>query len=126
MVTHIMSLIVVITSKLGLANAVENALSGAGYTSLVASNANQAIDLLAGQSPALILLGDTTQSMIHEISILKTQSLTRNVPIVLQSNNYTILSLAYQQRLGVQAALSNPYSTSHLIQNVKQWLAAAS
>ena len=114
-----MALILVINSKSGLAHAVGTALETAGYEVLIVRDAEDASGSLNGKRPGLILLGDTGHSMFQQTSILKSNLLTRDVPIMLQSDDYSIFSLAYQQRLGVQAALNTNYSTTHLIATVR-------
>lgn len=112
------SLILVITSKAGFANAIESALPGTDYQAVLANDAQQAFDLLAGQMPGLILLGDTMHGMLQQATLLRNHFLTANVPIILQLSNYSIHSLAYQQRLGVQGALDNPYATRELLDTI--------
>jgi|GEM_PF-3993137 len=114
-----MALILVINSKSGLAHAVATALETAGYQVLIAKNAEDAAEQLNGKRPGLILLGDTGYSMFQQTGTLKSNLLTRDVPIMLQSDDFRIFSLAYQQRLGVQAVLNSSYSTTQLITTVK-------
>ncbi len=115
------SLILVITSKTGFANAVEAALPGMDYQAVLASDAQQAISLLAGQIPGLILLGDTVQGMVQQASLLRKHFLTAKVPIILQSDNYSVHSLAYRQHLGAQAVVENPYATRDLIDTIRRF-----
>ena len=119
-----MSLIVVINTKTGLATAIQTTLTNAGYTTLIARDASEAISLIETQSPTLILLGDTTHSFHEEIAILRAHSPTTYTAIVLQSDNYILANADYVERLGVAAVLDNPHSSAQLMQGISEWVKA--
>jgi len=120
-----MATILVINAKAGLVFATQTALQSANYETLIASSVRDAIDTLGNIRPTLILLGDTEASMRASMAILKAHPQTRDIPVILQSDQLMIQNPDYQQSLGATAVLENPYSARQLIDDIATWIQPA-
>jgi PleD family two-component response regulator len=107
-------MIVIINGKDGLAHAVRMTLINAGFSTLIADSAEHAIAQLRQERPELILLGDTEQSLLQQTSLLRSHPVTEHVPIILQSDDYSLLNEEYRFRLGAQAVFSSQSSGGFL------------
>lgn len=115
-------MILIINEKAGLAHAVRTTLSNAGYTTLLAHSAEDAIEQLHQERPALILLGDTETSLLQAANLLHNHPSTQHVPIIVQSDDFSLLNEEYRFRLGAQGVLSGQ-SSGRLLQELHQFLA---
>lgn len=117
-----MSLIVIINAKVGLATAIQTVCNNAGYKTIVADKARVAIEALDATRATVILLGDTDNGFLHEITHLRDNPVTAYVPIVLQSASYLLTNEDYVKRLEVKAVLNDPYSTIDLLEQIAKWV----
>ncbi|MEM9954785.1 MAG: hypothetical protein AAF846_24480 [Chloroflexota bacterium] len=114
--------IILITSRVGLGYALKSALDGTHYNVILACSVEHALSLVADQSPHVILLGDTRQSFLFATHLLRTNLQTKNIPILLHTNNFCIHNPDYVARLGVKAVLAAPLSLRHLLRAVDNCL----
>ncbi|MEO1290173.1 MAG: hypothetical protein AAFV93_20670 [Chloroflexota bacterium] len=114
--------IILITSRIGLGYALKSALDGTHYNVILACNVEHAVIGLLPMTEHVILLGDTRQSFLFATHLLRTNLQTKNIPILLHTNNFCIHNPDYVARLGVKAVLAAPLSLNHLLREVDNCL----
>ena len=120
-----MSEILIVNSMCGRALAIATILENAGYSVLLASNAQEARVIATTKQPSLILIGKTKEILFHEITTLRLHPTLAMVPIILETEEFSLLNEAYRSRLNVSAIVSSPVTSEQLLKAVGYFLKAA-
>lgn len=119
-----MSAILIINAMCGRALAISTILENAGYEVLCATDAREAVTLTSTITPSLILVGKSKHHLFQEITTLKQVPTLQNVPIVLETSEFSLLNPDYRSRFDVTAVVNNLTSTKQLLDTVASYMAA--
>ena len=99
----------------------ESLLSAAGYTTTMAVDGQQAIDIAKRTKPHVILMDITMPEMdgYAATRVLKSDDQTKAIPVVMVSVKNSKADRAWSQMLGAHGHVGKPFSDDEMLQQLK-------
>jgi CheY-like chemotaxis protein len=102
-------------------------LSKRGYQVLAATNGQEALDLLAQQTPDLVIL-DYRMPLVNGDEVckrLKADERLKNIPVLFLSASPGLVTQKTLQAIGVEDVLIKPFEAASLFEMVDRFIGAA-
>ena len=102
----------------------EKIVSGAGYTTLTATNGQEAVEISKAQLPDVILM-DVNMGQMDGFAATRAiggEPTTRGIPVVLVTSKNQKADRVWAQMLGVKGYVTKPYSPRQLLANIREYL----
>src|SRR5687767_13527849 len=119
-----MAKVMIVDDSAVLAKMARVQLEGAGYTVVVTSDGQQAIDAIPQEKPDVILL-DAEMPVLdgwETCAALKSNEATKKIPVMMCTGDNSPEYLAKAQQLGVSGYLVKPYNFAEMIKKVGEVL----
>jgi len=122
-----MATVLIVDDEEGFRHILQIVLRRSGYATMEAGNAREALLVLEGAIPELIILDDMMPGMSgSELCVqLKRDRRTAAVPVLMHSANTRLGDPAYVASLGAEGVLMKPSSPRELVAVVNQFLQPA-
>lgn len=122
-----MATVLIVDDEEGFRHILQIVLRRSGYATMEAGNAREALLVLEGAIPELIILDDMMPGMSgSELCVqLKQDTRTSAVPVLMHSANTRLGDPAYVASLGAEGVLMKPSSPRELVAVVNQFLQPA-
>ncbi len=122
-----MATVLIVDDEEGFRHILQIVLRRSGYATMEAGNAREALLVLEGAIPELIILDDMMPGMSgSELCVqLKRDRRTATVPVLMHSANTRLGAPAYVASLGAEGVLMKPSSPRELVAVVNQFLQPA-
>jgi two-component system phosphate regulon response regulator PhoB len=122
-----MATVLIVDDEEGFRHILQIVLRRSGYATMEAGNAREALLVLEGAIPELIILDDIMPGMSgSELCVqLKRDRRTATVPVLMHSANTRLGDPAYVASLGAEGVLMKPSSPRELVAVVNQFLQPA-
>lgn len=122
-----MATVLIVDDEEGFRHILQIVLRRSGYATIEAGNAREALLVLEGAIPELIILDDMMPGMSgSELCVqLKRDRRTATVPVLMHSANTRLGDPAYVASLGAEGVLMKPSSPRELVAVVNQFLQPA-
>jgi two-component system phosphate regulon response regulator PhoB len=122
-----MATVLIVDDEEGFRHILQIVLRRSGYATMEAGNAREALLVLEGAIPELIILDDMMPGMSgSELCVqLKRDRRTATVPVLMHSANTRLGDPAYVASLGAEGVLMKPSSPRELVAVVNQFLQPA-
>lgn len=122
-----MATVLIVDDEEGFRHILQIVLRRSGYVTLEAGSAREALLVLEGAMPQLIILDDMMPGMSgSELCVqLKQNQRTASVPVLMHSANTKLGDPAYVATLGAEGVLMKPSSPRELVAVVQQFLQPA-
>jgi two-component system phosphate regulon response regulator PhoB len=122
-----MATVLIVDDEEGFRHILQIVLRRSGYATMEAGNAREALLVLEGAIPELIILDDMMPGMSgSELCVqLKRDRRTATVPVLMYSANTRLGDPAYVASLGAEGVLMKPSSPRELVAVVNQFLQPA-
>lgn len=120
----IMSKVLVVEDSVSQREMMKDLLEGSGLDVTVASDGIEALQLLQGPPPDLVLL-DIVMPKMNGYEVcrrIKTNSATQNLPVVLCSAKGEEFDRYWGMKQGADAYIAKPFQPTELVGTVKQLL----
>ena len=95
----------------------EKIVSGAGYTTITATNGQEAIDISKSQLPDIILMDVNMQQMdgFAATRAIGGDASTKGIPVVLVTSKNQKADRVWAQMLGVKGYVTKPYTPAQIL-----------
>jgi DNA-binding response OmpR family regulator len=116
-----MSIILVVEDTMTQAEIITGSLRNAGFTTILATNAEEARSKITQQKPSAIVLDVVlpNESGFELCRDLKDKAETKDIPIVLCSTKSGEMDKFWGMKQGASAYLTKPIDTSELVRTIK-------
>lgn len=123
-----MRTILIVDDEEGFLHILQVVLQRAGFSTLTASNAIDAQNIVKGKTPDLIILDDMMPGMSgSDLCVqLKSDPTYHQIPIIMHSAGLKIHDKSHVQRIGADAVLSKPSQPRDIVETVKRFLSGNS
>lgn len=121
-----MRTILIVDDEQGFLHILQIVLQRAGFTTITATSAHDALRLIAQESVDLIILDDMMPEMSgSDLCVqLKADPLYQHIPIVMHSAGLKIHDKTHIQRIGADAVLPKPSQPRDIVEMVKRFVSA--
>ncbi|PJF25611.1 MAG: hypothetical protein CUN53_11900 [Phototrophicales bacterium] len=121
-----MRTILIVDDEQGFLHILQVVLQRAGFTTITATSARDALHLLAQESIDLIILDDMMPGMSgSDLCVqLKADPAYQHIPIVMHSAGLKIHDKTHIQRIGADSVLPKPSQPRDIVEMVKRFVSA--
>lgn len=121
-----MRTILIVDDEQGFLHILQIVLQRAGFTTMTAAGAHEALEVIAREPIALIILDDMMPEMSGSdlCMQLKADPAYKHIPIIMHSAGLKIHDKAHMQKIGADAALPKPSQPKDIVEMVKRFVSA--